>query len=174
VPRSTTAVRAAAPRSDHFASLCARLGFEDPDRFAPRRATILSAFEAVTHLDRSQLRTIVRAQAPRVTIRAPGQAVTLNSELRAALACLREEARQQGRLVALGQAWAGSNQLTAVITMRRPVVTEVVASAIAGEVLCRLLDDVAPRRILSREDEDLLRHPWRQAHPVRAYLRRRR
>lgn len=163
------------PRSgDRFSGICERLGFEDPDLFAPRRATVLSAFEAIARLNASQLRTIIRAQRPRVTIRAPGQAVTLNSELRTALSCLREEAREHGRLVALGQAWAGSNQLIALMTMRRPVVTQVVASAVAGEVLCRLLDDVQQRRVLSREDEDLLRHPWRQAHPVPAYFRARR
>ena len=164
---------AGSPSGDRFARVCARLGFDDPDLFAPRRATILSAFEAVTRLDSSQLRTIIRAQRPRVMIRASDHVVALNSELRAALGCLREEARQHGRLAALGQAWAGSNQLTALITMRRPVVTQIVASAVAGEVLCRLLDDVHQRRVLTRDDEDLLRHAWHQAHPVPAYLRRR-
>jgi hypothetical protein len=164
-------VAKAVRQNDRFVRVCVGLGFDDPDRFAPRRAAILSAFEAVTRLDSTQLRTIVRAQQPRVTIRASDHAVTLDSEFRAALSCLREEAREQGRLAALGQAWAGSNQLIALMTMRRPVITQVVASAVAGEVLCRLLDDVGQRRVLSLEDEGLLRHAWRQAHPVPAYFR---
>ena len=164
--------RAKTASGDRFARVCTHLGFDDPDLFGQRRSAVLSTFGAATCLDSSQLRTIVRAQHPRVTVRGPDRTVVLDGQLRAALGCLREEARLHGRLVAVGQAWAGSNQLVALI-VRRPVVSEVVASAVAGEVLCQLLDDVHERRVLSHDDEDLLRYAWRQAHPVPAYFRRR-
>jgi hypothetical protein len=158
---------------DRFARVCDRLGLDDPGLFTPRRPAVLAALEATTRLDSSQLRTMVRVQQPRMTPRGHDRAITLGGELRAALGCVREEARQHGRLVALGQAWASSNQLAALITGRSPALTPIVASAVAGEVLCRLLDDVHERRVLSRDDEDLLRRAWRQAHPVPAYFRRR-
>ena len=165
-------LRAEPASGDRFARVCARLGFDDPDLFGQRRSAVLSAFGAATSLAPSQLRTIVRAQQPRVTVREPDRTVILDGQLRAALGCLREEARLHGRLVAVGQAWAGCNQLVALI-VRRPVVSEIVASAVAGEVLCRLLDDLHEHRVLSHDDEDLLRYAWRQAHPAPAYFRHR-
>lgn len=171
---ASTATVGVAPRSgDRFSRVCALLRFDDPELFAPRRKTVLSAFDAITQLDASQLRTIVRAQRPRVMLRSSGQTLALDGHLRAAFACVREEARQHGRLVALGQTWAGCNQLVALMTVRSPSATPVLASAVAGEVLCRLLDDLPERKVLSRDDEDLLRHAWRQAHPAPAYFRRR-
>ena len=90
-----------------------------------------------------------------------------------ALGCLREEARRHGRLVTLGQAWAGSNQLIALITTRHaPVVRQVLATVVAGEVLCRVLDDLTDRRVFGAHEEELLRRAWRAAHPAPAYFRR--
>jgi hypothetical protein len=152
--------------------VCAQLGFDHPDWFAPRRAAVLSTLEATTRLTPPQLRAIVRAQHPRMRIHYPSRAVSFDGELRAALGCVREEARLNGRLGALGQAWAASNQVVALVTAREPRVTPVVATAVAGEVLCRLLDDVGRRRVLSATDEDLLRRAWRAAHPLPAYFRR--
>ncbi|MBE2314594.1 hypothetical protein DVA67_001300 [Solirubrobacter sp. CPCC 204708] len=103
---------------------------------------------------------------------APSDAVAFNGELRAAFGCLREEARLHGRLVALGQAWAGSNQVVALATVRDPVLRRVIGTAVAGEVLCRLLDDVRDRRVLTPADEDVLRSAWRAAHPVTPCVRR--
>jgi hypothetical protein len=159
--------------ADRFARVCALLGLDAPDLFAPRRPAVLAAFKAATELEPTQLRAIIRAQHPHVTVRQRDGTATLGGELQAALGCLREEARDHGRLVALGQAWAGCNRLGSLIAARRPVLTQVVASAVAGEVLCRLLEDVQERRVLSRDDEELLRHAWRQAHPAPPYLRRR-
>jgi len=156
---------------DLFPRVCARLGFDSPDWFAPRRAAVLSTLEATTRLTPVQLRAMVRAQQPRLRSSAPGHAA-FDGELRTALGCLREEARLHGRLVALGQAWAGSNQVVALVTVRRPALTPVMATAVAGEVLCRLLDDVGERRVLSPTDEDLLRRAWRAAHPLPAFFRR--
>jgi hypothetical protein len=115
---------------------------------------------------------MVREQQPRLRPPGPGQAVGFTGELRTALACVREEARLQGRLVALGQAWGASNQVVALVTVRHPIVTPVIATAVAGEVLCRVLDDVGRRRVLSPTDEDVLRRAWRAAHPLPAYFRR--
>ena len=157
--------------SERFARVCAHLGFDRPDWFAPRRAAVLSTLEATTWLTPPQLRAMVRAQTSRLRSSAP-HAVAFNGELRAALGCAREEARLHGRLVALGQAWAGSNQVVGLVTLREPALTPVIATAVAGEVLCRLLDDVGERRVLSSEDEDVLRGAWRAAHPLPAYFAR--
>ncbi len=168
----TATLRAESAPGDRFARVCTHLGFDDPEMFGQRRSAVLSAFGAATSFGPSQLRAIVLAQQPRVRVQQPDRTVVLNGQLRAALGCLRAEARLHGRLVAVGQAWAGCNQLVALI-VRKPVVSEVVASAVAGEVLCRLLDDLPQRRVLSHADEDLLRHAWRQAHAVPAYFRHR-
>ncbi|MDA0171315.1 hypothetical protein OJ998_19605 [Solirubrobacter taibaiensis] len=132
---------------------------------------MLSALEATTRLTPPQVRTIVQAQSPRLRPSAPS-AVAFNGEFRAALGCAREEARLHGRLAALGQAWAGSNQLVALLTVRRPALAPVIATAVAGEVMCRVLDDLGQRRVLSPTDEDVLRRAWRAAHPLPAYFRR--
>jgi hypothetical protein len=116
---------------------------------------------------------MVRAQHPRVTIRAHTGAVAPGFELKEALRCLREEARRNGRLVAVGQAWAGSNRLIALLTTRQPpVITQILATVVAGEVLCRVLDDVDDRRVFADNHEQLLREAWRAAHPPPAYFRR--
>jgi hypothetical protein len=99
--------------------------------------------------------------------------MTLGSQFRSALACLREEARLHGRLVVVGQAWAGSNRLIELLTSRQPpAVTQALSGAVAGEVLCRVLDDVQDRRVFGAGDEALLRRAWREAHPVPVYFRR--
>jgi hypothetical protein len=116
---------------------------------------------------------MVREQRRHLIIREDGRAVLLGGQLRDALGCLREEARRHGRLVAVGQAWAGSNRLMAIVTAHQPpVVTQVLASVVAGEVLCRVLDDVDDRRVFDAGDERVLRHAWRAAHPPPAYFRR--
>lgn len=168
-------VRASAgsPSGERFARICVHLGFDDPAWFVPRRAAVLTALAAASHLTPSQLRTLVRAQRPRLAIRGPGRGVGFDYESRSALGCLLEEARLHGRLVALGQAWAASNRLAALLTVRQPlVVVRITASAVAGEVLCRVLDDLDDRRVFGRGDEELLRHAWRAAHPPPAYFRR--
>ncbi|MDA0184025.1 hypothetical protein OJ997_27200 [Solirubrobacter phytolaccae] len=168
----TTRVGTDPPAPDErFARVCARLGFDHPDWFAPRRAAVLSTLEATTRLTSPQLRTMARAQSTRLRPTAPN-GVAFSGELRAALGCAREEARLHGRLVALGQAWAGSNQVVALVTAREPGLTPVVATAVAGEVLCRLLGDIRERRVLSLADEDMLRSAWSAAHPLPAYFRR--
>jgi hypothetical protein len=116
---------------------------------------------------------MVRVQRSLLTIHEDGRTVLPGSRLRDALACLREEARRHGRLVAVGQAWAGSNHLIALITARQQlVVTRVLATAVAGEVLCRVLDDIETRHVFHDGDEQLLRQAWRAAHPPPAYFRR--
>ena len=116
---------------------------------------------------------MVREQRRHLTIREDGRSVLLGGQLRDALGCLREEARRHGRLVAIGQAWAGSNRLIAMVTAHQPTaVTQVLSSVVAGEVLCRVLDDVDDRSVFDAHDERLLRHAWRAAHPPPAYFRR--
>ena len=160
------------PSNERFARVCAHLRIDQPDWFEPRRAAVLSALEATTQLTAPQLRTIVRAQHPRLRPHQPSQTVSFDGELRAALGSVREEARLHGRLGALGQAWSASNLLVALVTAREPRVTPIVATAVAGEVLCRLLDDVGRRHVLTAADEDILRRAWRAAHPPPAYFRR--
>jgi hypothetical protein len=162
-----------APPENQFAHTRAQLGFDQPGWCVPRHAEVLSALEASTRLTPGQARTMMREQRRYVTIRDDGRAVLLGGQLRDALGCLREEARRHGRLVALGQAWAGSNRLMAIVTAHQPrVVAQILSSVVAGEVLCRLLDDVEDRRVLDAGDERLLRHAWRAAHPPPAYFRR--
>lgn len=162
-----------APTDDAFARARTLLGFDDPTWCAARRAPVLSALEAACRLKPPQLRAMLRAQQDILQVHQPGRAVSLGGEARDALACLREEARRHGRLVALGQAWAGSNQLIALITTRHePVVRQVLATVVAGEVLCRVLDDLTDRRVFGADEEELLRRAWRAAHPDPAYVRR--
>jgi hypothetical protein len=171
LPRPATGARLSS--SERFAHICAPLGFDDPEWFRPRRAAVLTTLEAASRLTRSQLRAIVRAQRPRLALRGDDRALRFDCESRAALKCLREEARLHGRLVALGQAWAGSNRLVGVVTARQPlVVVRITASAVAGEVLCRVLEDLDDREVLGHEEETLLRQAWRAAHPPPAYVRR--
>lgn len=170
-PRTVPFAAGDSPSSERFARVCAHLRIDRPDWYEPRRAAVLSTLEATAQLTAPQLRTIVRAQHPRLRIR-PSRTVSFDSELRAALACVREEARLHGRLGALGQAWAASHLLVALVTAREPRVTPIVATAVAGEVLCRLLDDVGRRHVLSATEEDTLRRAWRAAHPPPAYFRR--
>jgi hypothetical protein len=116
---------------------------------------------------------MMREQRQYLTIRDDGAAVLFGAQLRDALGCLREEARLHGRLAAVGQAWAGSNRLIALTTASQPrVVTQVLSSGVAGEVLCRVLGDVDGRRVFDAEHEQVLRHAWRVAHPPPAYFRR--
>jgi hypothetical protein len=139
----------------------------------PRRAPVLAALEAAYRLEPGQVRAMLRGQHDNLLIGEQGRAVSFGGEARDALGCLREEARRHGRLVALGQAWAGSNQLIALITTRHPpVVRQALATVVSGEVLCRVLDDLTDRRVFGPEKEDLLRRAWRAAHPVPAYFRR--
>jgi hypothetical protein len=171
--RATARRTPGSPSIDGFARARAHLGFDDPGWCAPRRAAVLSTLEASSRLTPTQLRTMVRTQHPRLTIRDGTDMVSPGSELKDALGCLREEARRHGRLVAVGQAWAGSNRLIALLTARQPlVVTRVLATVVAGEVLCRLLDDVSDRRVFADNHEQLLREAWRAAHPPPAYFRR--
>ena len=153
---------------------CARhFGFEDPEWCAPRRAAVLSVLDETSRLSPAQARTMVREQRRHLTFRDDGRAVTLGGDLRDALTCLREEARAHGRLVVIGQAWAGSNRVIARLTARQPlVVTQILSSVVAGEVLCRVLDDVDDRHVFDAGNELLLRHAWRAAHPPPAYFRR--
>ncbi|MDA0167262.1 hypothetical protein OM076_43785 [Solirubrobacter ginsenosidimutans] len=158
---------------DGFARARERLGFDDPGWCAPRRAPVLAALEAAYRLEPGQVRAMLRAQHDNLLVREQGRAVSLGGEARDALGCLREEARRHGRLVALGQAWAGSNQLIALITTRHPaIVRQALATVVSGEVLCRVLDDLTDRRVFGPDEEDLLRRAWRAAHPVPAYFRR--
>ena len=161
------------PTADCFALARAHLGFDNPDWCIPRRAVVLSTLEASSRLTSSQVRTMIRTQHPHLTMREHGDTVSFGPEFRAALACLREEARQHGRLVVVGQAWAGSHRLIALLTTRQPsLVTHVLTGVVAGEVLCRVLDDVEDRQVFGDHDEELLRKAWRAAHPVHAYFRR--
>jgi hypothetical protein len=159
--------------SERFARLCAHVGFDDPEWFMPRRAAVLKTLEAASRLTRSQLRVIVRAQRPRLALRGDGRAVRFDGASRAAHRCLREESRLHGRLVALGQAWAGSNRLVGLLTARQPLlVVRITASAVAGEALCRALEDLDDRRVLGCEEEPLLRQARRAAYPPPTYVRR--
>jgi hypothetical protein len=116
---------------------------------------------------------MVREQRRYLTIRQDRRTVVMGSDIRDALGCLREEARRHGRLVAVGQAWAGSNRLMALLTARQPpVIAQVLCSVVAGEVLCRVLDDVGDRHVFDERSEQHLRHAWRVAHPPPAYFRR--
>jgi hypothetical protein len=163
----------ACPPTDGFAHISALLGFDDPDWCAPRRAAVLPALKTASRLQPAQLRTMLRTQHGKLTIRNDGNAVSLAREYRDALSSLREEARRHGRLVPLGQAWAASNQLITMLTPHQPpVVRHVLAGLVAGEILCRVLDDVADRRVLSAREEELLRRAWRAAHPLPAYFQR--
>lgn len=167
------AMSARVSSSERFARICADLGFDDPQWFVPRRAAVLATLEAATRLTQSQLRAMVRAQRPRLALRGEDRLVRFDGESRAALRCVREEARLHGRLVTLGQAWAASNRLVGSLTAREPlVVVRITASAVAGEVLCRVLEDIDDRRVLGRDEEALLRQAWRAAHPAPAYVRR--
>jgi len=170
-PRTVPFAAGDSPSSERFARVCAHLRIDRPDWYEPRRAAVLSTLEATAQLTAPQLRTIVRAQHPRLRIR-PSRTVSFDSELRAALACVREEARLHGRLGALGQAWAASHLLVALVTAREPRVTPIVATAVAGEVLCRLLDDVGRRHVLSATEEDAPGAQRIRAHPPPAYFRR--
>jgi hypothetical protein len=162
------------PTTDEgFARACARLGFDDPGWCAPRRAPVLAALEAAYRLEPGQIRAMFRAQHGNLLVREQGRAVSLGGEARDALGCLREEARRHGRLVALGQAWAGTNQLIALLTSRHPpVVRQALTTVVSGEVLCRVLDDLSDRRVFGPDEEDLLRRAWRVGHPVPVYFRR--
>jgi hypothetical protein len=135
---------------------------------------VLSVLEAASRLQPSQVRTMVRAQHANLAIPVPGRVPSLDGPSKDALSSLREEARVHGRLVALGQAWAGTHQLIGERTSRQPeLVTFLLTSVVAGEALCRILDDVADRRVLAARQEELLRGAWRAAHPAPAYFRRR-
>ncbi|WP_028065984.1 hypothetical protein [Solirubrobacter soli] len=132
----------------------------------------MAGLQAATWLEPPQLQSLIRAQRPHVIVRRGAVTGTFDEQLRAAFGCLREDARHHGRLVAFGQAWGACNRLGALLTARSAGTTQLVASAVAGEVLCRLLDDIQVRRVLSRDDERLLRHAWHQAHPAPPYVRR--
>jgi hypothetical protein len=163
----------ACPPTDGFAHISARLGFDDPDWCAPRRAAVLPVLKTASRLQPAQLRTMLRTQHGKLTVRDHGNAVSLSGEFRDALGSLREEARRHGRLVTLGQAWAASNQLITMLTPNQPpVVRHVLGGLVSGEILCRVVDDIADRRVLSAPEEELLRRAWRAAHPPPVYFRR--
>jgi hypothetical protein len=99
--RATARRTPGASSIDGFARARAHLGFDNPGWCAPRRAAVLSTLEASSRLTPSQLRTMVRTQQPRLTIRDHAdmlrrvEALTQHPQIPVARCGLAAQAREQ-------------------------------------------------------------------------------